>query len=239
MKIDRRLITCAVLWAWLVAGWATPAGAGIYWESTQTTRSMPGQKDGTRIVKNYLSPYGSRTELENLVLILNIENNSMYQIDPQKQTYSKIDLAAMGQKMPGMDADAPPEMRELMEKMMGDPQVTPTPQTRTINGYACRKYLVNFMMAESEYWLSSDIPAAREARELGSALADALGRNPMLKQMNVAAMFKDLDGFPVETTVRVMQGQVTTTVIKIEQKELAADLFRVPPGYREVAAPAP
>jgi hypothetical protein len=51
----------------------------------------------------------------------------------------------------------------------------------------------------------------------------------------MAAMMKDLDGFPMETSVNVMGGQITTTVTKVEQKKLGAELFKVPQGYKKVA----
>jgi len=231
MKMVKRLLTAGWICTWIIAGWVTLAAAGIYWESSQTSQGMPGQKDGSKTLKSYLSENGSRVESEGSIMVFNIKNGTMYQIDPQTQTYSEMSLQALADQMSAMDEGA----SAAMQKMMGSPEVVPTQETRTINGYKCKKFMVNFMMAESEYWVSADIPAAREAQELGRKMADALSQNPMLKQMNLAAMLADLGGFPVETIVKMMGGQMKTTLTKIEQKKLAENLFTVPKGYKKVA----
>jgi hypothetical protein len=62
-------------------------------------------------------------------------------------------------------------------------------------------------------------------------MAKSFENNPMLKQMNIAAMMDKLDGFPVQTVTQVMGGTITNTLVKVEKKSLSSDLFQVPAGY--------
>jgi hypothetical protein len=85
----------------------------------------------------------------------------------------------------------------------------------------------------SEHWVTRDIQGFEEMMAYGKRFSEAMSKNPMMRQMNIPAMIKDLNGFPVETTMHMMGGKMTTTLQKFEQKRLSPDLFRVPPGYKK------
>jgi len=121
---------------------------------------------------------------------------------------------------------------KMMKNMMGSIQVTPTQETRNIAGYNCQKYLVSGgMMMNSDYWLSKDVKGYEEVKEIGKKISGVFDDNPMMKQMNIAGMMGQLDGFPVQTVMNIMQGTSTTTLKKIEKKSLDKSLFSVPEGY--------
>jgi hypothetical protein len=207
-----------------------PAHADLYWESEQVSKGVQGQPEGPAIMKHYYTDKASRIDLaDGKIMIMHFDKKIMVRLDPVAKTYSEMDMDEMGggKQM----AKIPPEQRKMMESMMQSMQVTPTDETRVINGYKCRKYLVSFMMMNGEYWLSKDVKGYEELKSIGAKMAKNFENNPMLKQMNVAAMMDKLDGFPVQTVTQVMGGSVTSTLVKMEKKPLSDDLFKVPAGY--------
>jgi hypothetical protein len=209
------------------------AHADLYWESIQVTKGVPGQSDGTKNVKNYLTESASRMDMGDQIMIMNFDSMKMYQIDPEDMTCTETDMNEIG-KMPEMgaeEAQAMQQMQEMMQKMMSSIQIIPTNETQNIAGYQCRKYNVTFMMTTSEYWASKEVEGYEELKVIGKKTGDMFKGNPMLKQMNVAGMMDQLDGFPVKTVVNIMGGTVTTTLKSIQKKSLSKDLFAVPKGY--------
>ncbi|MBW1778043.1 MAG: DUF4412 domain-containing protein [Deltaproteobacteria bacterium] len=225
-----RWIVLGSLLACLVAA---PAHADLYWESIQKSEGIPGTPDGTQIVKNYMTAHATRYESRDTVTIVDLNQMKMFSLDPKAKTYQEIDLAQMGQ-MPGMEGEAGKQFMGMMKGLMGSVKVTPTKETRTISGYACTKYNVSFMGTRSENWITRDIEGYDEMMRYGKRFSEVMSKNPMMKQMNVAAMIKDLKGFPVETVVHMMAGKMTTTLQKFEQKKLTPNLFKVPNDYKKV-----
>lgn len=214
------------------------AMADLYWESDQETKGMPGRPDETTVIKTYLTAYASRTEREGQITIMNFDTKIMYHLNPQAKTYQQINMAEMG-KPPEMKGEKGQVQQQMMKNMMGNIQVTPTQETRQIAGYNCQKYLVSGMMMNSDYWLSKDVKGYEEVKEIGKKIADVFDDNPMMKQMNIAGMMSQLDGFPVQMVMNVMKGTSTTTLKKIEKKLLDKSLFSVPEGYTQTQSKMP
>jgi hypothetical protein len=207
-----------------------PAHADLYWESEQVTKGVKGQPEGPVIMKHYYTNKASRIDLaDGKIMIMDFDKQLIYRLDPVAKTYSEMDMNEMGRSK--QMANIPAEQRKMMESMMQSMQITPTDEAKTINGYKCRKYLVSFMMMNGEYWLSKDVKGYEELKAIGAKMAKTFEGNPMMKQMNIAAMMDKLDGFPVQTMTQVMGGTVTNTLVKMEKKSLSDDLFKVPSGY--------
>jgi hypothetical protein len=206
------------------------AFADLYWESEQVTQGVKGQPPGPSIMKSYYTDKASRIELaDGKIVIMDFDKKLVYSLDPAAKTYSQMDMNEMGGSK--QMANMPAEQRKMMESMMQNMQITPTAETKVINGYNCKKYMVSFMMMNSEYWLSKDVKGYDELKAIGAKMAKSFEGNPMLKQMNIAAMMDKLDGFPVRTVTQVMGGTITNTLVKMEKKSLSSDLFQVPAGY--------
>ncbi len=210
---------------------SSTAFCDIYWESEKALRGVPGQRDGTRIQRNYYTSNASRIEMgDGTAMIMDFDSMIMYRLNTKDKTYSQMSLNDMG-----MPPDMPREDRQKMNQMMGEMmqsfQVTPTNETRNISGYECRKYMVSFMKVNSEYWLSKDVKGYDELRQIGEKMTRYYSKNPMLKQMDVAGMMDKLDGFPVRTVTQMMGGTVTTTLKTVEVKPLSPSLFQVPADY--------
>jgi hypothetical protein len=128
----------------------------LYWESEQMTKGVKGQPPGPSIMKSYYTDKASRIELpDGKIMIMEYDKKLVYRLDPAAKTYSQMDMNEMAgsKKM----ANMPAEQRKMMESMMQSMQITPTEETKVINGYKCKKYMVSFMMMNGEYWLSKDV----------------------------------------------------------------------------------
>lgn len=223
--------SCLLLASLIVLCWSSIAFAGIYWESEVKSTGMPGQSDGARIEKHYMTDAASRAELGNgTVIITKHAPLTTYHVDPVQKTYMEI-------KMPSSDMlkKGPPGMSEKMRAAMGaGMQVTPTSEKKVIEGYECTKYDITFMHIKGEYWVSKDVKGYSALKTIGKKLAGEMEKSPAMSQMNMAAVINKVDGFPVQSIMQVGGGRTTSTLKKVEEKDLGEDLFTIPAGYRLV-----
>lgn len=210
---------------------AVPVYADLFWQNIQETKGMPGQPDEMQTVDHYFTEKASRTQIGNMATIMDFDSMTLYQLDMQAKTYNKIDLNAMGHMAgEGEDAEA---FSNMMKQMMGETKIIPTNETRKISGYDCKKYNMQVMMVQIEYWVTQDIDHYKELKEIGEKMARGFDKNPMMQHMNLAAHMKQMDGFPVQTITRnPMGGTIISTLKHIEKKNLSDDLFKVPSDYQ-------
>ena len=225
----------AILLVLLLPGLAV---GDLYWESAQVTQGIPGQTDATRLVKHYITKDFSRTDVDNQIMIMNYKTMMMYNINPGDKTYTEVNMKEIG--LPeGMDPAQAEKAQEMIKQMFGDMKVVPTNEKKTIAGYECRKYDVDFMMVKTEYWTSKQVKGYQELKEASKKMQQAFAQNPILKNTNIMGMMDSLDGFPVEIVNHMMGGSSVTTLKKVEQKKLSPSLFKVPAGYTLKKAPPP
>jgi len=208
------------------------AFADLYWESEQVTNGVQGQPDQTQMVKNYMTDHASRTDMEDRVTIMDFDKMVIYQLNPAAKTYVKNDMKDIG-RPPSMKDEEVQAFQEMMRKMIGEVKVVPTNEKKKIAGYNCTKYELAMMATRSEYWLSKEVKGYEEMKAVGRKMAGVFDTNPMLKQMNIAGMMSQLDGFPVQMVTNLMGGTITSTLKKVDVKKLDKNLFVVPAGYIE------
>jgi hypothetical protein len=233
----RQLLSTAVVAGIVLLALLGNAAADLYFESEQTSQNIPGQQSGTSIVKQYVSFDGTTTDMADRITIFDFKEKMMYDLDKKAKTYTKSPIEKMG--MPaegaqGQDAEQAKMMQQMVKSMAGNIKVTPTDVVETINGYKCRKFIVSMMMVNSDYWSTKEFKGYDEMKAIGEKSAKIFESNPMVKQMNIMGLMKELDGFPIKTAAQVMGGSITTVVKKIEQKKLDKDIFKVPAGYKLV-----
>ncbi|RJQ69219.1 MAG: DUF4412 domain-containing protein [Desulfobacteraceae bacterium] len=231
------IFVLAALTGLVVLGSMGQALADLYIETEQVSQGIPGQKAGPTTIKSYLSANATMTDTADRITIVDFKQKLLYDLDKNAKTYTKNEIEKMG--LPGADKDDEnPEQTQMMQAMMKSMaqsvKVTPTDETKTVSGYKCRKYLVSIMMANSDYWVTKDFQGYDEMKAIGEKTSKLFMDNPMLSQMNIMGMMKDLDGLPVQTHSRMMGGTITATVKKIEHKKLDPSLFQVPAGYKLV-----
>lgn len=229
-------LMCKLLFVVLTLFLGTGMGtADIYFETEQVTQGIPGQANGSALLKQYLTMEGSRSDVQEGATIVDFNRKLIFQLDHAAKTYTRSDIAAFN-ALPGMgaggDSDAQSKMLQaLIESMATSIKVTPTDEYREIAGYKCRKFNVTVMMATSEYWASKDFSGYDELLAIGEKASAVFANNPMMKQMNILGLMKEIDGFPVRTVTQVMGGTVVSTLKTMQQKKLSKSLFQVPEGY--------
>jgi hypothetical protein len=210
---------------------ASPVYADLYWVCEVENRGVPGEPDGVKVGKHYYTTQACRMEVGERITLMDFSDGTMYVLDPKEKTYE----AMIPQQMPEeMGKEEQELMKALVQGMTESVEVTPTRETKMISGYKCRKYTVVFMGVTSDYWLSKDVKGYEEFEKISESMARGLEKNPMMKQVNIAGMMGQLDGFPVKTVNRIPgSGSMTTTLRSIEVKRLSPVLFRIPSGYSQ------
>lgn len=209
------------------------AYADVYWETVTETKGMPQgmppnmpkemmkQFNKTETVKNYMSEKAFRSESGDTVTIMDFDAMMVYHLNPKDKTCTKMDLKAVAnnEKMAGM-------VKEMQDSM----KITPANESKKIAGYDCKKYQMSGMMGEGEYWVSKDVKGYEQYKTLSMKMQTVMGKTPMFTNM-MGAVGK-MDGFPVQTTMKVMGMTTISTLKQIEEKTADKNLFKVPEGYK-------
>lgn len=246
MKINCRALLTAL--TFFVAGSAL--GQGLYWEST-TTGGPLGDKGN--LSQNYAMPKMFKIVNATKVMILRMDQEKIYDVDPAKHTYSEMTFADMenyakkaGDKMAAFKEkikNMPPEQRQKMESlsaMMGGGNDAPveikaTGETKTVSGFACKKYVMTRSGKDlATMWVTPDVSGFAGLRkdwmEFGKRMAT------LTNMTGLGEAYQKMDGFPMETEMDMM-GKMTTTVTKVEKRSTPAGEFSVPAGYTKVDSP--
>lgn len=251
----RRIATFLVV----AVAWAAPVwGQGLYWETNNT--GGPGGSQTARFwaVAKKMKIAGD----DGHVVIVRTDQEKLISIDEKKKTYWEMpfsQLEAMSKDMQAqMDTalaqmkdklkDMPPEQRAMVEKMMGKmkggepgkgaPQVEvkKTGETKTVIGYSCAKYVATedgkpLLTA----WTTTAVKEFAPLRADFVALQRRLNETNRAFRSGMAEAYAKIDGFPMETQM----GDVTSTVTKLEPRDIPAGEFGPPAGFTKEAPPMP
>jgi hypothetical protein len=159
----------------------------------------------------------------NKMFILNHDQKSYYEID------LPIDLAAM----------LPPGMGDQMMQMMKfDVTITPSDETKEVNGWAAKRYDMQMKSAmltmDSVLWASTETPI--DASDYVSLYGEVMSLQPGTADM--IAKMRQIEGFVVaqETSMTMsMMGdskvRTNETTTAIEEAEAPAGTYGPPEGY--------
>ena len=229
MKTFKTMLAAVVISALLTS--LSPAFADVYWESITESHGLPGQADGVRTEKYYYTQKASRMESGNgNVTITDFDTLIMYRLSPGKKTYKEMKLEDLGipAKLQGLD----PKLKgKIMGTMAQSIQVTPTDETKTIEGYSCRKFKMSMLGMGGDFWVSRDVKGYEEMKAIAQKMAKALEKTEAFQQLNAMDLLNRMDGFPVQSVMEVMGGKTVNTLKKIEVKKLDDSLFRIPPDF--------
>jgi len=228
---------------------------GLYYESV-TSGGMMGDKKMPS--STYMMPkmFKHVSQPEGDAVIIRMDQQMMYTVNPKEKTYTEMTFAEMEQRMKQMSAkmDAqmaqmeesmkkmPPEQRKMMEGMMGskmgkkggDVVLAHTGETKKVSGLTCTK----FMAKEGDKVLMT-LWATKEVRGFESLRKDYEALTQRMMSMNPGFMkglmdaMRQVDGFPMETE----WGGITMQVTKVEPRSTSASEFAVPAGYKKTASP--
>ncbi|MDD8018510.1 MAG: DUF4412 domain-containing protein [Bacteroidota bacterium] len=222
---------------------------GLYWQST-TDGVRTKHSEESYAVPKMFKMVRSTEAGEGSIMIARLDKQLIWNLNPEKKTYSEITFAdlekmaekgaakmdKMKEKMKGM----PEEQRKMMEKMMGmqndQPiEVKKTGETKSVAGYKCTK--VTAVRGEEEvmtWWLTKDLtgfePLMADWKEFSKRMSAMTARFAK----GTSEIYKNINGFPMETTMKIMNSSITTTVTKVEKRSIPSSEFDVPAGYKKV-----
>lgn len=234
MKTRNLLVALALL----LSG-ANAPGQGLYIESKGSNSDAIG--------RFWHVPHMFRALQENgKISIVRIDKELMYQVDPEKKTYTEIPFAEL-KTMKGKASamlkkrmeSMTPEQKKMFEgmKMQLESQagrsdetkyeIQKTNETKSISGYTCTKYLVRRNGKESEtIWATNEVggfePVRKDMELLMSKISTNLGTGSVGSEW-----YKEIPGVPIQME---SHGNIHT-VTKIVQQSINPAEFEVPAGY--------
>lgn len=182
-------------------------------------------------------------------LITDLDAGSIYVITPKTRQFFQLTIPPVGLVAMKMALEG----SGIALKITG--------ATSNVAGYACQDYAGSLVLVHHDISVSkcvaSGAPGAKEFVAFQQALADKLRPAHLVPKGKVpdgipvsstitrkVALFKPPPGFPPAQAAKMNEGLakfkptiISTTVTKIEVKDLPADTFVVPAGYTKQEAP--
>jgi hypothetical protein len=182
--------------------------------------------------------------------ILEFTTGKIINIDNQKKEYSEMTIAEIDEAMKAASAqmeqamaNVPPQMREKMAGMMGGAGAEATVTkgaTKTIAGYPCQVWTI--AMGTTMTQESCNTTALTPPFDVANFQKLSRVSIPMMQGMD--KMFKkmaEIQGISLmhHTTMNMMGRKTDTSSEATEVKKgaIAADVFAVPAGYKQVESP--
>jgi hypothetical protein len=226
---------------------------GLYYES-ETSGGMLGEKK--MLSTTYLMPkmFKNVSQPDGDAVIIRMDQQKIYNVDPQAKTYSEVTFAEMEQQMKQMSAtmdermakmeesmkDMPPEQRKMLEGMMGgrkgskgsEVALVRTGDSKKVSGLSCTKYVAKEGEKElMTIWSTKEVRGFESLRKDYETLTQRMmSMNPSFMKGLIDAMQR-VEGFPMETE----WGGITMTVTKVVSRSTPASEFTVPAGYTKTS----
>jgi hypothetical protein len=224
--VKKQIVAVTLLSMWISAA-SLAAEMGLVWETEIVQSGKAGQKDTTDKTKTYHSGDAMRIESTDGITILNMKTGNLYQLDPQKKTYTERALNKMFD-----DSSQEGNSAEKMMSGMADlVKVEKTDETGTISGFKCIKYTLTIMGMVSEHWLTTDVASFKTLNAKAKENMKEMAKTPMLQSILGVASNEKLDGFPVKTISQIGSVKTTTTVKKVDNWKIDATKFEIPSDY--------
>ena len=226
---------------------AGPAAADVTYEE-QTTMGgimqMMGMgkptKSTTRVSGEFM-----RTDNGDQATITDLAGEKIITLDTKKMTYSVMTFAEMRQKMEqamnaaqGKKAEKPAQGSDV--SMKTDAKVTDTGRSETIQGLACKQYLLELdvtmksekeqqagtMSTLSEMWMAKDVPGSAEVNSFHRRMAEKMGTASIAQQWAGGGGQGPTQSFGADMQkmadeMKKMEGHAMRTVMYIGDPEAA------------------
>lgn len=219
---------------------------GIFIETVNRSSGLSGEEPTEEISHTFVA-YGkmkvASADPNGTDMILDPATGDMLFMNRGVKEFYKINTKSMmaGMSQPGID-----QMRAMMEQT----QITveATDETRTINGWNCRKYRVTktgMMDIEQEIWATEEVDLKELERYtdlMSLSGPDGLLANSDAGRAQQAEMDK-VKGYPILTKSKMqlmgtdMESESEVRVIRRES--MAASQFEIPADYKERQMDAP
>lgn len=217
--------------------------ADIYMRQEHSTYAVEGQEPSVDTVVIWAADNALISRGSDQTVLVRLDKETVYLIDEQKKHYSEMPFSvfeeASNQAESEMDNEQIPEQfRDMMTMKVS---VTPTDETKKIDGYSCRKYvqkITNPMMKMSaDLWATKEIDIDPKLfQRYYSAFS---GGNSRMQEFlgQLYREFAKIEGVVVysesvsEAMGRTMKS--STKLLEAKKKEAPAGTFEVPKKYKK------
>jgi len=197
---------------------------------TMMGQSQPAKDEE---VTTWLADDKMRRDEGDTMTLVRYDLNKIFWINHPQKTYSEMDLPL------DMDTVLPADAKQMLDQIEVSSSVTDTGETKTINNWQCKKYLVEIavsmmgmsMPIKMDFWTSKDLGVDEEMYK--KFYAETLSLNPMFQDM--VDEFKKIEGYPVRTEFSMsMMGaeqKYWEEVVSVEKMSAPAGTYDLPEGY--------
>lgn len=197
-------------------------------------RSQPAKDEDTT---TWLGNNKMRQDIGDVTSLIRLDKNKMYIINHADKTYSEMDLPLNLEEM------LPPEAKQMMDTMDISSSITDTGETKTINNWNSKKYLIEIsvsmmgmeMPMTLTMWASQDLGV--NLKEFKQLYTQTLATNPMFQDF--IGEFEKIAGYPVLTEFSMdMMGaeqKYREEVLSVEKTSPPAGTYELPEGYTKTA----
>ena len=199
-----------------------PPEQGTYIEFTSTAKGMKERLDGTVIGRVYDKGAYKRFEVEGFRAVITDYNKSMvYILFLNERSYQQGTLQEFQDNVLGLKA--------------GKIVITPTEETKVINGYNCKKVTNDAPGSKSEIWVSPEVvgydkAASKSLREFRLGL---IQNNPSLAPMCDLMRQVPYEGVAVQETLHYKAGGTEERTLKqYDHRSIDDSIFTVPKDFR-------
>lgn len=216
---------------------ALASDEGWYIETINRSTGLTGDTPTEETSKTYVGDDKMKivsSDPQGTDMIVDPTTGTLTFLNDEAKQYYKVDTNSMKESMsqPGME-----QMRAVLEQ--SKVSVEPTDETREINGWKCKKYLVNktgMMEVEQEVWATEDVDLDTKRF---TSLMSMSGPQGLLADSPAGKAQREemakIKGFPILTKSKVkMLGasmETESEVTLIRKEPMPADLFEIPKGY--------
>ena len=215
--------------------------------TTYEVLNLPGQPAPAEAdtVILWLGPQAARRDTREGTFLVDPERHRLTFLDHTTRTWTSQTTAEIQRQIQDLAAAAPDttsddlQLDQLQSMLEVAVKVTDTGEEARIDGYHCRRWLVQQFLGDnlvsSELWLTLDI-------ELDSGLLHQATRPALLAMPGgqaAAAELARLQGVTVLSTtlmrLQEYQARTETRLLAVEEVTVPAGFFAPPPGYLEIA----
>ncbi len=221
----------------LVLAPAVASETGLYIETRNVSAGLVGEAPREELSKTYVAYDKMKvasSDPQGNDMILDPASDTMTFLNHSVKEYYQINAKSMmqGMSQPGID-----QMRAMMEQ--NKVSVEPTDETRKINDWNCKKYIVRktgMVDIEQEVWATEDVDIDLERY---TDLMSMAGPDGLLGDSDAAKAQREemakIKGYTILSKAKMdMMGSIMETeseVTVIREEPMTADMFEIPEGY--------
>ncbi len=225
------------------------------------TLHYEGGGGDTAISTMHIGDGRARMDMGDNSVIFDTSRDAMLTLDHARKRYTLLDRAALEELRSGLDdamrqmreamANVPPEMRQQMEKMMGDKipgmggkieiVMEPSGRNGEVAGYACRyvQTRVGAQMVQETClakandlgFTSTELATLEAIAEMGRKMAESMSQGLAASGLSLQMPMQG-DEVPIEV-IDPNSRRGSSKLSSVSREPIADALFQTPSGYRE------